>query len=185
MLNMKNRIQPIGKVLFLLAFLVSFAITPQKANAAAAGFSEYYLPGTTDQLFQILKDIDNDPDLGNALGGGGVCVAAPCNRMHNVITVSVSADNVTVYYDHWENGYGAGNVGNDETYIANKGDVLTFESANILVPRNAGDTCASTNPNGASTAWWRGFCSRGFLARGYRYRLCKCMGSLFNQTIPN
>ena len=146
------------RIVFVLIFLVStFAVsTPEAAQAAAAGFSEYYIPGSTDQLFQILKDIDNDPDLGNALGGGGTCTTAPCNRMHNVITVSISADNVTVYYDHWENGYGTGSTGIDETYLVNKGDVLTFESANILVPRNAGDTCTSTNANGAATACYDG-----------------------------
>jgi LPXTG-site transpeptidase (sortase) family protein len=143
--------------ILLVIFVCSLFADPDMARAAiSAGYSEYYIPGSTNQLFQILKDIDNSPDLGNALGGGGVCTAAPCNRMHNVITISVSADNVTIYYDHWENGYGTGNTGNDETYIANKGDVLTFESANILVPRAAGNTCASTNPNGASTACYDG-----------------------------
>jgi LPXTG-site transpeptidase (sortase) family protein len=141
----------------MFVLLCSLFNAPQSVRAAiSAGYSEYYIPGSTDQLFQILKDIDNSPDLGNALGGGGVCTAAPCNRMHNVITISVSADNVTVYYDHWENGYGVGSVGNDETYVANKGDVLTFESGNILVPRAVGATCSSMNPNGASTACYDG-----------------------------
>jgi len=145
------------RVAFLIIFLLSTFVVPNtNAHAAAAGFSEYYIPGSTDQLFQILKDIDNDPDLGNALGGGGTCTAAPCNRMHNVITVSVSTDNVTVYYDHWENGYGTGSTGNDEVYVVNKGDVLTFESSNIPVPRNAADTCVSTNNNGASTSCYDG-----------------------------
>jgi LPXTG-site transpeptidase (sortase) family protein len=144
-------------VVLLFVFLFSIFAMPQNVSAAVpAGYSEYYIPGSTDQLFQILKDIDNDPDIGNALGGGGTCTVAPCNRMHNVTTVSISSDGVTVYYDHWENGYGAGNTGNDETYVVNKGDVLTFESSNIVVPRNAADTCTSTNPNGASTACYDG-----------------------------
>jgi len=142
-------------VLFLLLFSL-FGVQQPVYAAISAGYSEYYIPGSTDQLFQILKDIDNDPDLGNALGGGGTCTAAPCNRMHNVTTISVSADNATIYYDHWENGYGTGSLGNDETYVANKGNVLTFESSNILVPRAAGNTCTSTNPNGASTACYDG-----------------------------
>jgi len=153
---MKHKIQFIGQVLLLLILVTPSAFTPQQVHAAPAGYSEYYLPGSTDQLFQILKDIDNDPDLGNALGGGGTCTAAPCNRIHNVVTVSISTDSVTVYYDHWENGYGTGSTGIDETYVVNKGDVLTFESANIIVPRNSASTCTSTNFNGASTACYDG-----------------------------
>ncbi len=116
------------RVAFLFVFLASTFVTPryETVQAAAAGFSEYYIPGGTDQLFQILKNIDNDPDLGNALGGGGTYAVAPCNQMHNVITVTVNSDNTTLYYDHWENGYGAGSIGADETYTANKGDVLVF-----------------------------------------------------------
>ena len=154
--QMNSRIQTTGRILLLFAILVSVMSAPLTAQAAPAGYSEYYLPGSTDQLFQILKDIDNDPDLGNALGGGGTCTVAPCNRMHNVVTVSVSTDSVTVYYDHWENGYGTGSTGIDETYVVNKGDVLTFESTNILVPRIASNTCTSTNENGASTACYDG-----------------------------
>ena len=153
---MKHKIQSIGQILFLFILVMSSVFTPRPVHAAPAGYSEYYLPGSTDQLFQILKDIDNDPDLGNALGGGGTCTAAPCNRMHNVVTVSISTDNVTVYYDHWENGYGTGSTGIDETYIVHKGDVLTFESSNIIVPRNAANTCTSTNINGASAACYDG-----------------------------
>jgi len=144
-------------VVFLLIFLFSTFAIPQSVSAAVpAGFSEYYIPGSTDQLFRILKDIDNDPDLGDAFGGGGTCNTGDCNNMHNVTTVSVSSDGVTVYYDHWENGYGTGSAGSDETYVANRGDVLTFESSDISVPRNVADTCASTNPNGASNACYDG-----------------------------
>ena len=51
----------------------------------AAGIDkEYFIPGSTDQLFKILQDNDNDPELGDAFGVG-VCTAAPCNRMHNLI----------------------------------------------------------------------------------------------------
>ncbi len=145
----------IAVILFVFLFS-TFVILQHVSAAVPAGYSEYYIPGSTDQLFQILKDIDNDPDLGNALGGGGSCTVTPCNRMHNVTTVSISADNVTVYYDHWENGYGTGSTGSDETYVADRGDVLTFESSNIIVPRNVADTCTSTNPAGVSTACYDG-----------------------------
>jgi len=152
----------------LLVLLVSTLAIPQNASAAIpAGYSEYYIPGGTDQLFALLRDIDNAPELGNATVFGtsvGTCTTGtipaggvgPCNYMHNVTTVSISSDGVTVYYDHWENGYGNGSTGNDEIYLANKGDVLTFESSSIIVPRNPTDTCTSTNPNGATTACYDG-----------------------------
>ncbi len=145
----------------ILSLLVSL-FGPLPVQAATAGYSEYYIPGSTDQLFRILQDIDNSPELGNAFGvgtcatgvipGGGV---GGCNYMHNVITVSVTTNGTTIYYDHWENGYSAANAG-DEVYLANDGDVLVFQSGNIQVPRAAGNPCASTNPNGASTVCYDG-----------------------------
>ena len=74
---MKHKIQSIGQILFLFILVMSSVFTPRPVHAAPAGYSEYYLPGSTDQLFQILKDIDNDPALGNALAGGGTWTAAP------------------------------------------------------------------------------------------------------------
>jgi LPXTG-site transpeptidase (sortase) family protein len=142
-----------GLVFILVVFIV-FSALAIPYSASAASTAEYYIPGSTDELFQILQDIDNDPELGNAFGLGS-CTASPCNRMHNVITVIVDQDNAQVFYDHWENGYTAGASG-DETYIVKKGNVLTFESFNILVPRSARNTCNSTNPSGASTSCYDG-----------------------------
>ena len=141
-------------MLFTLVFFAVFSTLATPVIAQVSNTAEYYIPGSTDQLFQILQDIDNDPDIGNAFGGG-TCTAAPCNRMHNVITVIVDQDNAQVFYDHWENGYFSGPSG-DETYGVNKGDVLIFESFDILVPRSASNTCRSTNPSGASTACYDG-----------------------------
>jgi hypothetical protein len=76
-LNMKTRaairnLQIWQTIALLIILFVSLFASPQTAKAAIpAGYSEYYIPGSTNQLFQILKDIDNDPDIGNALGGGG------------------------------------------------------------------------------------------------------------------
>ena len=142
-----------GLVLILL-FSIGFSAFTTSVIAQAANTAEYFIPGSTDQLFQILQDIDNDPDLGNAFGGG-TCTAAPCNRMHNVITVIVDQNNAQVYYDHWENGYSTGASG-DESYVANKGQVLTFESTDILVPRSSGATCNSNNPSGPTGACYDG-----------------------------
>ncbi len=150
---------------FMLVVILSLLVSMLgsfSARAATAGYSEYFIPGSIDQLFRILQDIDNSPELGNAFGIGtcatGVVPAGGvggCNYMHNVVTVSVTSDGTTIYYDQWENGYGTANAG-DEVYLADQGEVLVFESGNIQVPRAAGNTCLSTNPNGASTACYDG-----------------------------
>ncbi|MEW6031199.1 MAG: sortase [Chloroflexota bacterium] len=131
--------------LVLLSLLLVVMALPQTARAAvSAGYSEYYIPGGSEQLRAILVDNDNDP-----------VIAA---NLYNVITVTIAVDGVTVYYDHWENGYGTGSTGADETYVGNMGDILTFESPAIPSnPRSPGDACAgSTNPGGASTSCYDG-----------------------------
>jgi LPXTG-site transpeptidase (sortase) family protein len=109
-----------------------------------------------------LKDIDNNPSLGNYnpiangyVNPGGTCTGADCNQMLNVVTITVASDNTTIYYDHWENGY-TNNATGDEVYVRNKGAVLFFNTQNMVIPRLAGNTCTSTNPNGASTACYDG-----------------------------
>lgn len=155
--------------IFLICAILFFLLGAPAWTAQAGvptGYSEYFIPGSTDQLFQILQDNDNDPQLGNAFGVGTCATGTTeCNEMHNITTVSIATDGVIIYYDHWENGYGIGSSGVDETYIGNTGDVLTFESGDILVPRLAGNTCTSTNPGGASTACYDGR-DRIFVAGG-------------------
>lgn len=73
----------------------------------------------------------------------------------DVITVSIGNDNVTLYYDHWENGYGfnpATLTGADETYTGNRGTIFTFKSTNIPYPRGTSLTACSgsTFPSGGS-----------------------------------
>ncbi len=72
----------------------------------------------------------------------------PCpnpTRTHAVISVTAWSDNTTVYYDHWENGYGFDptNPGTaDETFIlVNTGDQRVFESANIPTNPRRTTTC--------------------------------------------
>jgi LPXTG-site transpeptidase (sortase) family protein len=130
--------------IIVLALMMPFVVeTGIPAHALAAGFSEYYIPGGADQLYAILAD--------NDIGIAG-------NNLHSVITIPIAVDGVTVYYDHWENGYLTGAAG-DEVYTANRGQVLTFESP--TVPANPRGTsmvaCAgSTNPNGATTNCYDG-----------------------------
>lgn len=98
--------------------------------AIPAGYSEYYIPGGERQMWDIFWDLDSyllDIDEG----------------MHAVIAVTAATDRVTVYYDHWENGYNFDPddpLTADETYSINQGQVQRFESSNIPV-----------NPRGTST----------------------------------
>ena len=129
--------------LAVLALLLISPITPSLPVQAdvPAGDSEYFIPGFSQDLRTILVDIDNDPVI--------------TNTMHNVITVSVGGDNTTVYYDHWEDGYGTLATGYNERYTASKGDILTFESPTIPSNPRGGnlDSCpGSVFPAGGSRA---------------------------------
>lgn len=110
--------------LLLLLFLIGTLMAPD-VSALPAGFQEFYLPLPTGNV-----------------GGGGTysifnAIEPPINAgngMHYVVGVTASADNTTVYYDHWENGYSTGATG-DQVVHLNKGQVYSFESSNIPVPR--------------------------------------------------
>lgn len=103
--------------------LIASSSLPAHAQNSA-GYSEYYIPGSEQQLWDIFVNLDNDPVL---VSGSG---------MHAVIAVTASLDGTTVYYDHWEDGYDfdpntPGTA--DETYTINAGEVQEFESSNIPV----------------------------------------------------
>jgi uncharacterized repeat protein (TIGR01451 family) len=103
----------------------------------AGGYSEYYVPTQmtatgvsegvvatfgqmTGGIWSILRDLDND----TAIDAG----------MHYIIAVGASTDSTTVYYDHWEDGYDFDPLNPstaDVTTALNKGQVQTYESANI------------------------------------------------------
>lgn len=119
-------------ILILLVVLVSPYLNAQAA--VPAGYSEYFVPGGTDQLWGIFEDNDNSPDLAEGSG------------MHAVIAVTAGSDSTTIYYDHWENGYDADG---DEVYTVNKSDVTIFESSNIpVIPRGTDmDACTAESPN--------------------------------------
>ena len=119
-------------VLMLVIFMLGARWDPVLAQSST-GYSEYYIPGASDQLWEIFVDNDTDPVLVEASG------------IHAVIAVTATTDGTTVYYDHWEDGYDFVPLtasGADETYTVNTGDVLEFESFNIPVqPRGTGN-CA-------------------------------------------
>jgi hypothetical protein len=131
------------RIVVILAVLMQLLVflPPQPVEAAVvAGFSEYFVPGFSDDLMEILDDIEVNQAVGTTLT--------------SLVTISVGGD-VTLYYDHWENGLGS-TVSADETYTANKGDVLTFKSTTIPYPRDGGGTAAvddctgSTYPSGGT-----------------------------------
>ena len=119
--------------LLLLPFVVlavwgTFA--PPAAADTPAGYQTYVIPGGEDQLWDIFVDMD-DYDLDVEDG------------MHAVISVVAGADNTTVYYDHWEDGYDfdpADPSTADETVLLNRGETRIFESAAIPIPRSAAQT---------------------------------------------
>ncbi len=129
-----------------LALLLVLAASPAMAQVAA-GYSEYFIPGDEDNMGRVL------------------CVygawAYPCpNPVHTHVVISVTAwsDNTTVYFDHWENGYGfdpANPATADETYdvasghALNTGDRLVFDSGTIALPR--WNTYPSAPPNPPAT----------------------------------
>ncbi|MFQ5667656.1 MAG: hypothetical protein ACE5I7_14685 [Candidatus Binatia bacterium] len=117
---------------------LALAIEPTPALAGVpAGISEYYVPGATQQLWDIFKNLDDAPTLD------------PSQGMHNVTSITGATDNTTVYYDHWENGYNL-DPNNpaataDETFVINRGQVQRLESSNIPVsPRGSGTLPACT-----------------------------------------
>jgi hypothetical protein len=120
-------------LLFGLATLgVCLSLATTAKADVVSGYQEFYIPGATDQMWNIFQDLDNDPDLVEASG------------MHEVIGVTASLPETTVYYDHWEDGYGfdpnnpAATA--DETYVLDQGEVKTFESSNIpVLPRGTGE----------------------------------------------
>ena len=98
--------------------------TPGQIFGIPSGYSEYYIPGSAEQMWTIYTQ--NDPtSLVQATG------------MHSVISVTSNLDDTTVYYDHWENGYGfnpqSATLTADAVYFIAQGQVLIFESANIPV----------------------------------------------------
>ncbi|GIK42091.1 MAG: hypothetical protein BroJett011_59240 [Chloroflexota bacterium] len=115
-----------GIVLAALFFLLPSPALVQ-AGSSYTGYSEYYIPGPAQQLWDIFQDIDNNPDLLEAQG------------LRTIIAVTASADATTLYYDHWEDGYEANPLNpvqaSSEQYTINEGNVQRFEGRNIPIPR--------------------------------------------------
>ncbi|HEX2836261.1 MAG TPA: C25 family cysteine peptidase [Thermoanaerobaculia bacterium] len=89
-------------------------------------------------MYYIFNDLD-------ANGGS--------TAMHSVTSVVAWSANTTVYYDHWENGYGfdpanPGSTADETATLATQGATRTFESSNVAsggpppAARNPAVTCA-------------------------------------------
>ncbi|KPK95110.1 MAG: hypothetical protein AMJ88_02085 [Anaerolineae bacterium SM23_ 63] len=119
---------PILLLITITTLLVALILPLSTVEAQTpAGYSEYYIPGGTEQLWNIYVDLDNDPVLQAAQG------------MHAVIAVTATLDDTKVYYDHWEDTYDFDpadpEVTADQIVTLNQGQVAEFESNNIPVPR--------------------------------------------------
>lgn len=114
---MKSIIILIGKFLTLSIFLCSLLASPSLA-ASPAGYNKYYIPGDEVEMLRVFSQF-----------------GAPGSTMHAIITVTAWANNTTVYYDHWEDGYDFDQndpTTADETVVlVNSGDFHTFESSAI------------------------------------------------------
>lgn len=119
-----------------LALLATVA-APQARGQAAAGFSEYFIPGNEGQATEAGA---TSLQLGtyyvfNQLDTGGTPASS---NMHSIITVTAWSPNTTVYYDHWEDGldFDPNNPSTaDETVIlATTGALRNFESAGFGIP---------------------------------------------------
>ncbi len=125
-----------GGLCFGLGVLLAvtfFLMNPTKAHALPAGFQEFYLPLPTGDNITT-PPFNGTYSIFNAIEPP----IAASSGMHYVVGVTASADNTTVYYDHWENGLGTG-TDFDEKVTLSKGQVHFFESSAIPVPRGSNE----------------------------------------------
>jgi len=124
----RSRVMKTGNIvkitaIFLMCALGLLAVAAPAAHASATGYSEYYIPGGEDAMALALKRYG--PATAN-------------NNMQVIISITAWSDNVKVYYDHWENGYGfdpdnpAGTA--DEIFYLDLGDVETLNNGGTAVP---------------------------------------------------
>ena len=113
-------------ILCLLMLTIFLGLPFYSAQAAIfGGYSEYYIPGPEDQIWNIQVEIDNR-------SGTPLYLDNTADRMHSIISITASGDNTTVYYDHWENGYGfdPNDPENtfDEKFTLQAGEFLSLEN---------------------------------------------------------
>ena len=155
MITHKHTYSILSLIITVTMGLSLVAIPNKTSQAMAAGISDYFIPTSTQQIWDIFVANDNDPNPIDVAQG-----------LRYVIGLTAYMDNTVVYYDHWENGYGfnpANFTGADEVYNANQGQVLSFVSYNVPISRSAApdETIAecgalSSNPGGYTTNCYDG-----------------------------
>ncbi len=101
------------------------------AAQTAAGYAEYIIPFDEDVFAYVTQ-----PVSATTIGAN--------DTTFTLVSVTAWTDAVTIYYDHWENGYGydpndPDGLGTDEKYTLNAGKTLNFSSAAVPRPRTGGD----------------------------------------------
>ncbi len=101
------------------------------AAQTAAGYAEYIIPFDEDVFAYVTQ-----PVSATTIGAN--------DTTFTLISVTAWTDAVTIYYDHWENGYGydpsdPDGLGTDEKYTLNAGKTLNFTSATVPRPRTGAD----------------------------------------------
>ena len=95
-------------------------------SSLMAGYSEFYVPGDADLVWEMFESVDNTPDLVEADG------------LRMITSVTTSTDNIRIFYDHWEDGYDFDpqdpyNTADEVRTVSAGGTPEIFESANIPV----------------------------------------------------
>lgn len=132
-----KRLRDSKRVLCKLFFslLLLLACSTNSFAATAAGYSEYYVPGGENEMSLALRSI------------GTPLYAAEVN-MEALISITAWSDNITIYYDHWEDGidFDPDNPAAtaDEIFtLATTGTLLTLDNTpvgGIVIPRNSANT---------------------------------------------
>ncbi|MFH1984954.1 MAG: C25 family cysteine peptidase [Pseudomonadota bacterium] len=128
-----HRFVRLGLFVALCALVMLPAAVSTVHAAVSSGYSEYYIPGRTEQMWAVFSDMDNKI----AVNLGQATQLDAAQGMHSVISITVTGDNTTVYYDHWEDGYDFDPANPDATYdqkwVRNAGEVITLTGDNIPV----------------------------------------------------
>lgn len=107
----------------LLALSICIMFGKPLQGATPAGYSQFFVPGDEENLWNIMATLGGFDDTQKAQG------------MHSIISVVASSDNTIVYYDHWEDGYdfdpASPSTADEYFTISSRGGVWELESSNI------------------------------------------------------
>jgi uncharacterized repeat protein (TIGR01451 family) len=106
-------------------------ICAQAAADTPSGYAEFIIPFDEDVFAFVTQPVS-------------ATVIGPNDTTFTLISVTAWSDTVTIYYDHWENGYGydpndPDGLGTDEKYTLNASQTLNFTSLTVPRPRTGAD----------------------------------------------